>query len=127
MAADALLSAPEFTSIAPDTLQFTTPASKLTFQVFWGYLLCDSAFVVYYNTQWAGWQATFIHHGCALCCWGHLLTGDFGHTLGLIAILAEFTTPFVNARWFLDKLGMKSSQLYFYNGLAMTFSWFIFR
>ena len=28
----------------------------------------------------------------------------FGHTLGMVAIIAEFTKPFVNNRWFLDKV-----------------------
>ena len=36
-----------------------------------------------------------------------LYTGGFGHCLGLAAIIAEATTPFVNNRWFLDKAGMK--------------------
>ena len=34
-------------------------------------------------------------------------------------MLAEATTPFVNMRWWLDKAEMKSSPLYFYNGVAL--------
>ena len=58
---------------------------------------------------------------------GFFLNHGYSHTLSLICILVEFTTPFVNLRWFLDKLGMKGSSLYFWNGLAMTLSWFVVR
>ena len=56
-----------------------------------------------------------------------MLGWGFGHTLGLVAIVAEFTTPFVNNRWFLDKAGMKDGLAYLINGLMMIFSWFVVR
>ncbi len=45
----------------------------------------------------------------------------------MVGSLCELTTPFINARWFMDKAGMKSSMLYLVNGLIMLVSWFLLR
>ena len=74
-----------------------------------------------------GWKANLIHHAAALLCWSQLLTGGFAHFLGLIGIISEITTPFVNFRWFFDKGGMKGTTLYLVNGMTMTLLWFLVR
>ena len=122
----ALLTTAEFTSADSD-LHFTTPESTFIIEIFWGYLISDLLCVLYYNKRWHGWLPTLVHHICGAFTMGFFLNHGYSHTLSLICILVEFTTPFVNLRWFLDKLGMKGSSLYFWNGLAMTLSWFVVR
>jgi len=55
-----------------------------------------------------------------------LLTG-IGHVLTCVLVMNEITTPFVNARWLLDKAGNKESSLYVVNGVVMAVTWFIAR
>lgn len=90
-------------------------------------MLSDTIGACYHNRAWPGWQANLIHHGTAITIFLLLLVVELGHSLGIAAILLEVTTPFVNARWFLDKCGLKSSTLYMANGLAMTLLWLIVR
>ena len=80
-----------------------------------------------HTTCRGGWKANLIHHAAALLCWSQLLTGGFAHFLGLIGIISEITTPFVNFRWFFDKGGMKGTTLYLVNGMTMTLLWFLVR
>ena len=108
-------------------LMLVTPQTTITFKVFWGYILQDTLGSIYYNSKWSGWQANLIHHLAAMLCWGQLLDGGFAHFMGLIGIISEITTPFVNLRWFLHKAGLKDTTLYLLNGLTMTLLWFIIR
>lgn len=39
----------------------------------------------------------------------------------------EGTTPFINLRWFLSKMGKKATPTYFVNGLLIVTTWFILR
>ena len=128
LAVAALLESPEFYAAQGDRdLHFTTSASQQCFQVFLGYILSDTLFVLWYHEVWPGTQATLVHHLTAIFTWVQLLGWGVGHTLGLVAIIAECTTPFVNNRWFLDKANMKDGLVYLLNGLLMTFSWFVVR
>lgn len=128
LAVAALLESPEFYANSGDRdLHFTTPASQQCFQVFLGYILSDTFFVLWYRKRWPGTQATLVHHFTAIFTWVMLLGYGIGHTLGLVAMIAEFTTPFVNNRWFFDKAEMKDGLAYLLNGLMMTFSWFVVR
>jgi len=117
--------------VAPELLGsdffLTSPQSVQIFKIFLGYISCDTTFSVYYNSAWPGWKANLIHHFSAMWCWSLLATCGFGHLLGLIGILCEITTPLVNLRWSLHTAGMKSSYLYFVNGMLMTVLWFVFR
>ena len=105
----------------------TSADSNQLFQIFVGYLLSDTIGSVWYNRAWPGWQANLIHHATAGSIFLLFLVAELGHSLGCAAILLEVTTPFVNARWFLDKMSLKSSTLYVANGLAMTLLWLIVR
>jgi hypothetical protein len=51
----------------------------------------------------------------------------FGHTFGMMGMMTEITTPFVNQRFFFDKSGMREGSLYVVNGLIMTLLWFLIR
>lgn len=42
-------------------------------------------------------------------------------------LIFEVSTLFVNMRWVLVELGLKTSKLYIYNGLSLLLAWFLFR
>mmetsp|Transcript_14925 Transcript_14925/g.32345 ORF Transcript_14925/g.32345 Transcript_14925/m.32345 type:complete len:269 (+) Transcript_14925:270-1076(+) len=50
-----------------------------------------------------------------------------GHFQIMFSMLMELTTPFINARWFLDKMGLKQSPLFVANGLVLILTWVVGR
>mmetsp|Transcript_4192 Transcript_4192/g.9092 ORF Transcript_4192/g.9092 Transcript_4192/m.9092 type:complete len:266 (+) Transcript_4192:323-1120(+) len=106
---------------------YTTPESTKAAQIFMGYIASDLLLSVWYRTRWPGWVENLLHHLCILATWGIFLNYDIGGFFTTVGQICEITTPFVNQRWFLYEAGMKTSTMYFYNGLAMVFLWFLSR
>ena len=52
-----------------------------------------------------------VHHSSAIAAWSLYLSGGYGHTLNLLGIWCELTNPFMNMRYFLSTLGLKSSKV----------------
>jgi hypothetical protein len=125
LAGKALLETPLFLTTADFGL--STPASLTCSKCFLGYIISDLVLALWYNKKWAGMTANLTHHTFILICWGQLIAGKYGQLFSLVGALCEGSTPFVNFRWFLDKMGMKESPLYLYNGLSMTLSFFVLR
>jgi len=125
LAVKALRETPSF--LTTTNFQLSTPASLECSMCFLGYIGSDLFFVLWYNKKWGGMVATLTHHIFILICWGLFIYDNNGQIFALVGALCEASTPFVNCRWFLDKLGMKKSPLYVVNGLAMSFSFFLFR
>jgi hypothetical protein len=74
-----------------------------------------------------GTMAMNIHHFCAfLSVTISGLTG-MGHVYVLMVMSTELTTPLVNARWLLDKAGLKQHKIYLVNGISMMVMWFLDR
>ena len=76
----------------------------------------------------AGFKQNLLHHfltitGSSVGIW---LGGSIG-TVSNITAFTEITTPFVNNRYFLSLHNKSDGKCYLYNGLMMTFSFFIFR
>ncbi|XP_069087583.1 TLC domain-containing protein 4 [Pleurodeles waltl] len=100
---------------------------KLNVAVTSGYLISDLLLIVYY------WKAIgdkyFItHHLAALYAYYYVLGEGMLPYFGNFRLLAEFSTPFVNQRWFLEVLGYaKSSKSNIINGVLMTIAFFIVR
>jgi len=94
---------------------------------FVGYLCSDLLLTIYYRVRWNGWVENLVHHLTVLTVWGQFFHYDYGHFFGGMAHFCEITTPFVNQRWFMYESGMSDTRIYFYNGLAMTFLWFVSR
>uniref|UniRef100_A0A7S3YPV9 TLC domain-containing protein n=1 Tax=Lotharella globosa TaxID=91324 RepID=A0A7S3YPV9_9EUKA len=94
-----------------------------------GYLCSDLALSLYYGGRWPGNTANIIHHITAILAFIQMSAWGFGHSLGMMIIVLETTTPFVNQRWFFEKTGMKVTHpaLYVANGLAMVILWFLLR
>eukprot|EP00439_Symbiodinium_sp_Y106_P074878 s466_g14.t1 len=116
----------------PDLLSSTdffqeTDMTQLCCQVFMGYILQDLFLSIYFGSAWPGWQTNLIHHVLVLVVWWQLTAGRYAQGPATVAMLCEFSTPFVAMRWFLDRAGMKSSTLYIVNGMTMLISFLIFR
>mmetsp|Transcript_34280 Transcript_34280/g.42352 ORF Transcript_34280/g.42352 Transcript_34280/m.42352 type:complete len:119 (-) Transcript_34280:232-588(-) len=76
----------------------------------------------------SGAMLNYLHHFLAIfgAVAGTYL-GRFIGTLSNITTVTEITTPFVNIRWMLYFHGKVETSAYFYNGLAMTFAFGVFR
>lgn len=91
-----------------------------------GYFAMDLIMLVLYYPSF-GTTALGVHHVAALLSVAaSALTGQ-GQAYTLLLLGTELTTPLVNARWFLDKAGLKDHPLYLINGLAMATSWLAVR
>ncbi|KAG8436775.1 hypothetical protein GDO86_007744 [Hymenochirus boettgeri] len=100
---------------------------KLNVAITSGYLISDLLLIIYY------WKAIgdkyFVtHHVAALYAYYYVLGEGMLPYFGNFRLLAEFSTPFVNQRWFFEVLGFaKYSLPNMVNGVLMTVSFFIVR
>ncbi|XP_068919483.1 TLC domain-containing protein 4 [Petaurus breviceps papuanus] len=92
-----------------------------------GYLLSDMLLILFY-WKVIGDKFFIIHHSAALYAYYFVLTRGLLAYFGNFRLLAEFSNPFVNQRWFLEVLGYpKSSKANIINGILMTVVFFIVR
>ncbi|XP_015668778.1 transmembrane protein 56-B-like [Protobothrops mucrosquamatus] len=100
---------------------------KLNVAVTCGYLLYDLLLLVrYWKTL--GDSLFVCHHLVALYAYGYVLSRGVLPYFANFRLLSEFSTPFVNLRWFLDAAGWpRTSRLVLANGLAMTVVFFMVR
>ncbi|NXJ78598.1 TM56B protein, partial [Trogon melanurus] len=100
---------------------------KLNIAITTGYLISDLLLIIYY------WKAIgdkffVIHHLAALYAYYFVLSKGLLAYFGNFRLLAEFSTPFVNQRWFFEVLGYpKSSKANIVNGVLMTVVFFVVR
>ncbi|XP_018417877.1 PREDICTED: transmembrane protein 56 [Nanorana parkeri] len=100
---------------------------KLNVAITSGYLISDLMLILYY------WKAIgdkyFVtHHVAALYAYYYVLGEGMLPYFGNFRLLAEFSTPFVNQRWFFEVLRYhKHSVPNMVNGVLMTIVFFIVR
>jgi len=103
-------------------LFLSTPESEFCISVFCGYLCSDLCVALYYRGAWSGWKMNVAHHSVVILSLVQMLSGlgsdrsTYGHCFAMSAGMTELTTPFVNNRWFMDQMGMKSSSVFAVNG-----------
>ncbi len=68
-----------------------------------------------------------VHHAAALLSCTRALVIQRAHTYTLAMLTMEATTPMVNARWLMDKAGLRAHPAYIFNGLGLFFAWVVFR
>ncbi|WAR22787.1 TLC4B-like protein [Mya arenaria] len=91
---------------------------KTTCAILIGYMMADMIILVL-NLNHIGDRSYVLHH--AASAFGvYVFFANF-------RLMAEFSTVFVNNRWMLDALGMKSTRLYFWNGVVLTAVFFACR
>eukprot|EP00741_Cyanophora_paradoxa_P018457 tig00021070_g17820.t1 len=103
------------------------PVATIAMLVSCGYLIYDALLVVLHHKQLGGGGSTLAHHISGI--FSVAISHSYG--AGSVCIIAyfgtELTTPCVNNRWFFEKSGMKSSNAYKFNGLAMWFGFLLIR
>lgn len=91
-----------------------------------GYFLSDLAMILW-NFPALGGLEYVLHHGLSMFSIFLSLISGQGQVYILMVLFSESTTPFVNLRWHLDVAGLKSSNLYVCNGIALFFGWLVAR
>eukprot|EP00002_Diphylleia_rotans_P027341 TRINITY_DN5479_c0_g1_i1.p1 TRINITY_DN5479_c0_g1~~TRINITY_DN5479_c0_g1_i1.p1 ORF type:complete len:279 (-),score=56.38 TRINITY_DN5479_c0_g1_i1:162-998(-) len=109
------------------SLIVVSETGKTMFAIFLGYIIIDLVAIIRtYSEMRNAWQIT-LHH-----CMG-LWAGLFGMyydtflLVGLLYLLTELSTPFVNNHWFLSNLQMRNSLFFKLNGLAGAIVFFAVR
>lgn len=105
----------------------STNLSQLCCKIFIGYIVNDLALSLYFGSRWPGWESNLIHHVLVLMAWWQLTSGKYAQGIACASMLCEVSTPFVAARWYLDKAGMKEGKMYFVNGIVMMLTFFVTR
>lgn len=113
--------------LSSDDFFRSTSLSQLSCQIFISYILSDFVLALYFGSRWPGWESNLIHHVLVLTAWWQLTSGRYAQGTACVSMLCELSTPFVAARWYLDKAGMKEGKTYFVNGIVMMLTFFVTR
>jgi len=116
---------PKLQNTSTPLLYRSSPLSTATLNFSVGYFLSDIIMFMFYFPH--GTLAMNIHHVCALTSVTISGFTGLGHVYVLMVMSTEVTTPLVNARWLLEKAGLKQHKLYIINGLTMMVMWFFDR
>ncbi|KAK9814277.1 hypothetical protein WJX72_003292 [[Myrmecia] bisecta] len=91
-----------------------------------GYFIMDLYIVAVHYPEMGG-PEMLLHHTAALlsvlasACYGQ------AHLYTLILLGTEVTTPFINMRWVLDRVGWRQTRAYIANGVCLFVTWFLGR
>ncbi|KAL8261932.1 hypothetical protein R6Q59_025981 [Mikania micrantha] len=100
--------------------------SEATLGISSGYFLSDMIMILW-NYPSLGGLEYVLHHGLSMIGTLQCIFSGEAHYYIFMVLFTESTTPFVNIRWYLDVAGMKSSNLYLWNGIAMFLGWLVAR
>lgn len=90
----------------------SSPLSTFTLGVSVGYFILD---------------LSMIYHLLSLFAIAYSVFSGEGQFYTYMVLISEATTPGINLRWFLDTIGLKTSNAYIINGAVMFFAWLIAR
>ncbi len=90
-----------------------------------GYIMFDTLLLALNRNEESVfvWQI-FIHHIVSILAVFLNFVFGVGSVCGIFLLTTEFSTPFVNQRWFLLKCGLRESYLYTINGILMAAAFF---
>ncbi|KAL9645500.1 hypothetical protein ABK040_000566 [Willaertia magna] len=91
-----------------------------------GYMLVDLVYVILYFPQIGGVDM-IIHHLFIMTAEIVTAENQLIEILGVTVCFTEYTTFFINMRWFLVTANLKESNLYIINGLLLWLVWAITR
>jgi len=100
---------------------------KTNLSIVIGYLLSDTTISLLHYRK-IGDPFSLAHHLVSIYAFAHVLTLNVMPYFANFRLLAEFSTPLVNIRWFLDTLKFsKTSKAFVFNGFLMTLVFFFVR
>lgn len=92
-----------------------------------GYMLSDSIVMILHYRE-VGDMCYIFHHGATIYAFYFVMTYGALSWFANFRLIAEFSTPFVNQRWFLDVMCYpRRSKLFLLNGFAMASTYFLSR
>lgn len=114
-------------TIAEDPVWGDSHLVKYNCAVVIGYMIYDCLLILVHY-KYMGEIFYFCHHGASVYAFWFVITYGVLPWFSNFRLLAEFSTPFVNQRWFLDVSGYpKKSKLFLINGIAMAAIFFLVR
>ncbi|KAH9717083.1 tlc domain-containing protein [Citrus sinensis] len=102
----------------------TSSLSKTVLGISIGYFLSDLAMILWLYPALGGLEYV-LHHGLSMFSIFLALVSGKAQIYILMVLFTEITTPFVNLRWYLDVAGLKSSNIYICNGVALFLGWLV--
>ncbi|ESO88249.1 hypothetical protein LOTGIDRAFT_219318 [Lottia gigantea] len=113
--------------ISKEPIWADSPMVRTSCAIVVGYMTCDILIMTIHYKK-IGEAFYFFHHGASMYAYFYVMTYGVLPYFANFRLMAEFSTPFVNQRWFLDKLKYsKTSKIFMLNGLAMTITFFFVR
>lgn len=106
-------------------VQRVNDLSYTTLGISLGYFMTDA--LMMFKHPSIGNTEMYVHHAVGVVSLIVAMQLHQAHVYVLLLLMSEMTTPCVNLRWYLDKMGLKSSQLYTINGLLLLLIWGIVR
>ncbi|GAY62801.1 hypothetical protein CUMW_220680 [Citrus unshiu] len=100
----------------------TSSLSETVLGISIGYFLSDLAMILWLYPALGGLEYV-LHHGLSMFSIFLALVSGKAQIYILMVLFTEITTPFVNLRWYLDVAGLKSSNIYICNGVALFLGW----
>lgn len=110
---------------APAMLR-VSPLTNAALGVSLGYFVLDLAMMLVYYPQMGGAEMV-AHHVASLLSVLRALMAQYAHLYTLAMLSTEVTTPFINARWQMDRCGLRAHPAYLANGLVVMCLWAINR
>ncbi|PVD23605.1 hypothetical protein C0Q70_16877 [Pomacea canaliculata] len=113
--------------ISEEPIWWDAPVVRTSCAIVVGYMAADLV-VMTIHYKHIGEAFYFFHHGASMYAYYYVMTYGVLAYFANYRLIAEFSTPFVNQRWFLAVLGSsKSSPVFVGNGIAMAVTFFAVR
>ena len=114
------------TAMGDEWLFLKSDAAQATVLFTISYMVYD--LVAVFNFRAVLFEATIVaHHVACIIGFGFMYHSRTGLAYCLVYIVTEFTTPLVNARWFMTMTGKKGRPRYKWVMLALWVLWIVFR
>uniref|UniRef100_A0A0B7BK45 TLC domain-containing protein n=1 Tax=Arion vulgaris TaxID=1028688 RepID=A0A0B7BK45_9EUPU len=113
--------------ITEDPIWQDSPLVRTSCAIVAGYMTSDVIIMTIHYKQ-IGEIFYVLHHGASIYAYYYVMTYGVLPYFANYRLVAEFSTPFVNQRWFLSQLGYEKTNFVFVsNGVAMAVTFFIVR
>ncbi|GFO41459.1 transmembrane protein 56 [Plakobranchus ocellatus] len=113
--------------ITEEPIWWDSPLVRTSCAIVAGYMTSD-VIIMAVHYQQMGEVFYVLHHGASIYAYYYVMTYGVLPYFANYRLVAEFSTPFVNQRWFLTQLGYeKSSAVFVSNGVAMALTFFLVR
>ncbi|XP_010272304.1 PREDICTED: transmembrane protein 56-B-like isoform X2 [Nelumbo nucifera] len=104
----------------------SSPLSTFALGISVGYFIADLGMILWLYPSLGGTEYV-VHHLLSVVAVAYSMLSGEGQLYTYMVLISEMTTPGINLRWYLDTAGLKKSNIYLINGVAMFFVWLVAR